>query len=152
MNKLKKARNPRKSRPRKKVVRDKKSLPVEKPMLKIKTSDAYELVMKEIDHLMKKGEENLSDKELRKLESLSQAAELYEDIKDPLPIPTTLPEMIRMKLFQLRIKQQFAAKLLGVSEAKFSLIMNGKQKPDIFFIKALHQKLNLDAHQLLEAI
>ncbi len=152
MNKSKKARNPRKSRTGKKTVRAKEPMSGSRKILKIKTADAYELVMKEIDHLMKKGEENLSEKELRKLESLTKSAELYEDIKDPLPIPTTLPEMIRMKLFQLRIKQQFAAKLLGVSEAKFSLIMNGKQKPDIFFVKALHQKLNLDAHQLLEAI
>jgi len=60
--------------------------------------------------------------------------------------------MIRMKMFQLKLKQHYTAKLLGVSEAKFSLIMNGKQKPDIYFIKAVHEKLNLDANQLLQAV
>ncbi len=152
MTSVKKIRVPEKKRVSKKVgstksPRKKSNLPV-----KIRTSAAYSLVMKEIDLLMRKGEHSLTEKEAKRLKTLAEAAELYEDTTDPLPIPHTLPEMIRMKMFQLRLKQQFTAKLLGVSEAKFSLIMNGKQKPDIFFLKALHQKLDLDAHQLLEAI
>lgn len=118
----------------------------------IQNKEVYELAMKEIDTLMKKGEENLSSKELDRLRTLATAAENYEDIHEPLPIPSSLPDMIRMKMFQLKLKQHFTAKLLGVSEAKFSLIMNGKQKPDIYFIKAVHEKLNLDANQLLQAV
>ena len=30
--------------------------------------------------------------------------------------------------------------------------MNGKQKPDIYFIKAVHEKLEVDANVLLNAI
>lgn len=118
----------------------------------IKNKEAYELVMKEIEVLMKKGEENLTIPELSRLKTLADAAEGYEDAHEPLPIPSTLADMIRMKMFQLRLKQHFTAKLLGVSEAKFSLIMNGKQRPDIYFIKALHEKLNMDANQIIKAI
>jgi HTH-type transcriptional regulator / antitoxin HigA len=130
-----------------------------KPMKKMKTArkriqskEVYELTMKEIDVLAKKGEENLTSKELERLRILAEAAENYEDIHDPLPVPSSLPDMIRMKMFQLRLKQHYTAKLLGVSEAKLSLIMSGKQKPDIYFIKALHEKLNLDANQILQAV
>ena len=119
---------------------------------KIQNKEVYELTMKEIDALMKKGEENLSEKELDRLRILSEAAEDYEDIHEPLPIPSSLPEMIRMKMFQLKLKQHYTARLLGVSEAKLSLIMSGKQKPDIYFVKALHDKLNLDANQILQAV
>ena len=119
---------------------------------KIQSKEVYELTMKEIDALMKKGEENLSEKELERLRILSEAAEGYEDVHDPLPIPSSLPDMIRMKMFQLKLKQHYAARLLGVSEAKLSLIMSGKQKPDIYFLKALHDKLNLDANQILQAV
>ena len=119
---------------------------------RILNKEVYELTMKEIDALMKKGEESLSPKELERLRILSEAAENYEDTHDPLPIPSSLPDMIRMKMFQLRLKQQYTARLLGVSEAKLSLIMSGKQKPDIYFIKALHEKLNLDANQILQAV
>ena len=108
--------------------------------------------MKEVDALMKKGEENLSQKEVERLRILAEAAENYEHTHEPLPIPSSLPDMIRMKMFQLRLKQHYTARLLGVSEAKLSLIMSGKQKPDIYFVKALHEKLNLDANQILQAV
>lgn len=118
----------------------------------IQSKEVYELTMQEIDALMKKGEENLSQKEVERLRILSEAAENYEDIHEPLPIPSSLSDMIKMKMLQLRLKQHYTARLLGVSEAKLSLIMSGKQKPDIYFIKALHQKLNLDANQILQAV
>jgi hypothetical protein len=30
--------------------------------------------------------------------------------------------------------------------------LSGKQKPDIYFVKALYEKLNLDANQILQAV
>ena len=119
---------------------------------KIKNKEVYGVVMKEINSLMKKGEDHLSQSELNRLQALAEAAEAYEDTHEPLPVPSSLPEMIRMKMFQLQLNQQFAARLLGISEAKFSLIMNGKQKPDIYFIKAIHDKLKVDANLILQAV
>ena len=119
---------------------------------RIGSEEAYELTMTEIDTLMRKGEANLSDAEKKRLDEMVDAAEQYEDTTHPLPLPATLPDIIRMKMMQLRIRQNFAAKLLGVSDAKFSMIMNGNQKPDIYFIKAVHDKLKVDANALLKAI
>ena len=108
--------------------------------------------MAEINALMKKGEANLKLSELARLRILAEAAEVYEDTADPLPLPSTLPDIIKMKMFQLKLNQQSAAQLLDVSEAKFSLIMNGKQKPDVYFLKAVHEKLKVDAKLLLETV
>ncbi len=118
----------------------------------IRSKEVYDATMHAIGLLMAKGETNLSAAELKRLKGLAEAAENYEDTHDPLPVPASLSDMVKMKLFQLRINQQFAAKLLGVSDTKFSMIMNGKQKPDIYFIKAVHDKLHVDADQLLKAI
>ena len=120
--------------------------------VKIKNEEVYNVVMKEIDGLMRKGEKNLSPSELNRLRILADAAEVYEDTTDPLPLPSSLPDLIKMKMFQLRLNQHFTAQLLGLSEAKFSLIMNGKQKPDVAFLKAIHEKLKVDAEQILQAI
>jgi HTH-type transcriptional regulator/antitoxin HigA len=120
--------------------------------IKIKTGEVYEVVMKEIEVLMKKGEAALSASELTRLRVLAEAAEVYEDATNPLPLPSSLQDIIKMKMFQLQLNQQFAAQLLGVSEAKFSLIMNGKQKPDVYFLKAVHEKLKVDANLLLETV
>lgn len=100
--------------------------------LQIKTHEAYELTMAEIDALMKKGEANLSEKELSRLSKLANAAQLYEFQHEPLPMPSKFEDIVRMKIYKLHMTQSYAAKLLGVSDAKFSLIMNGKQKPDIY--------------------
>jgi HTH-type transcriptional regulator/antitoxin HigA len=121
-------------------------------LVKIQSKAAYELTMKEIDVLMKKGEANLSAMEIKKLKALAMAAETYGDTFQPLPVPESLPDIVRYKLLQLHINQGYAAQLLGVSHTKFSLIMNGKQKPDIYFIKAVHDKLEVDANVLLKAI
>lgn len=118
----------------------------------IKNKEVYDLTMVEIDLLMKKGEDNLTAKEMDRLRTLSEAAENYEDTHDPLPLPNNLPEMIRMRMFQLHLSQSYIAKLLGVSDAKFSMIMSGKQKPDIYFIKAIHNKLKVDANLILSAL
>jgi HTH-type transcriptional regulator / antitoxin HigA len=120
--------------------------------LQIKTQEAYELTMTEIDTLMKKGEDNLSALELSRLSDLAKAAELYEFQHEPLPMPSNLPDIVRMKIYKLHMTQSYAAKLLGLSDAKFSLIMNGKQKPDIYFIKAVYEKLKIDGNTILQAI
>jgi HTH-type transcriptional regulator / antitoxin HigA len=120
--------------------------------IKIKSREVYDVAMKEIDVLIKKGEDKLSSTELNRLRVLSEAAEIYEDTTDPLPLPDSLGDIIKMKMFQLHLNQQFTAQLLGVSEAKLSLIMNGKQKPDIYFLKAIHDKLKVDANLILQSV
>jgi HTH-type transcriptional regulator/antitoxin HigA len=57
--------------------------------------------------------------------------------------------MIEMRMFEMRLKQKDLAKKLKISDAKLSLIMNGKQKPDIDFLKAVHSELNVDAEFIL---
>lgn len=120
--------------------------------VQIKTKEAYDAVMQEIDQLMKRGEANLSPAEVKRLRIMAEAAEIYEDAHDPLPLPESLPEMIRMRMFQMQLNQAFTARLLGVSDAKFSLILSGRQRPDIAFIKALHEKLKVDANLILQAL
>lgn len=125
---------------------------IAKRKVQIKTKEAYNAVMLEIDQLMKRGEANLSTAELKRLRIMAEAAELFEDVHDPLPLPESLPDMIRMRMFQMQLNQAFTAKLLGVSDAKFSLILSGRQRPDIQFIKALHEKLKVDANLILQAL
>ncbi len=57
-----------------------------------------------------------------------------------------------MKMYDMRLKQKELAKKLNVSDAKLSLIMNGKQKPDIGFLKAVHKELDVNAELLLNVI
>jgi len=53
-------------------------------------------------------------------------------------------------MFEMKLKQHDLAQKLNVSDAKLSLIMNGKQKPGVDFLKAIHQQLHIDANFILE--
>lgn len=69
-----------------------------------------------------------------------------------MPVPAKLPDIIELRLFQMKISRSKAAQLLGVSDAKFSLIMNAKQKPDVDFLTAVNTRLKVDANFLLHSI
>lgn len=119
---------------------------------RIKTEADYTDVMAKIDSLMAKGSNNVSNEELNEIRKLALNAQEYELGKYTIDAPTTLQGMIEMKMYELRLKQKDLAKKLNVSEAKFSLIMNGKQKPDIEFLKAVYKELNVDADFILEHV
>ncbi len=117
---------------------------------KIKHDIDYNAVMVKIDSLMAKGSENVSKAELAEIKSLAIAIQSYEQEKYLIDLPTTLAGMIEMKMYEFKLKQKDLAQQLNISTAKLSLIMNGKQKPDVAFLKSVHSKLKIDAAFLLE--
>lgn len=119
-------------------------------MTKIKNEGDYSNVMTLIDTLMAKGSENVSQEELAEIRKLALSAQEYEQKKYVIDAPSTLVGMIEMRMYEMRLKQKDLAKRLKISDAKLSLIMNGKQKPDIDFLKAVHSELKVDAEFILE--
>ncbi len=81
---------------------------------------------------------------------MAQSAQAFEQTRYVIDAPTTLVGMIEMRMFEMKLKQKELAKKLKVSDAKLSLIMNGKQKPGVDFLKAVHSELNIDAEFILE--
>ena len=120
------------------------------PVNKIKHDAAYNAVMAKIDALMAKGSDKVSAKELAEIKRLAIAAQSYEQEKYVIDLPTTLAGMIEMKMYELKLRQKDLAQQLNISTAKLSLIMNGKQKPDVAFLKSVHSQLKIDASFLLE--
>lgn len=119
-------------------------------MKKISNNNDYNNVMAKIDSLMAKGSQNVSKEELEDIRAMALAAQSYEQEKYVLDAPTTLTGMIEMRMFEMKIKQKDLADKLNISTTKLSLIMNGKQRPDIGFLKAIHQQLKVDADFILE--
>jgi HTH-type transcriptional regulator/antitoxin HigA len=119
---------------------------------KIYTESDYAAVMTKIDSLMSKGSENVSKEELAEIRALALAAQQYEQQKYVVAAPSTLSGMIEMRMYEMRLKQKDLAKKLNISDAKLSLIMNGKQKPDVDFLKAVHTELHVDAEFILQHV
>ena len=118
----------------------------------ISTAAEYKKVMKKIDALMNKGSGQVTKQELAEIRELALMAQRYEQQKYVVPAPTTLAGIIEMKMYEMRLKQTELAVRLKVSNTKLSMILNGKQKPDVAFLKSLHQNLHVDANLLLEAV
>jgi HTH-type transcriptional regulator/antitoxin HigA len=112
----------------------------------------YAAVMARIDSLMAKGSANVSKEELAGIRDLALLAQQYEQKKYTIQSPTTLNGMVEMRMYEMRLKQKDLAKKLNISDAKLSLIMNGKQKPDVEFLKAVHTELHVDAEFILQHV
>jgi HTH-type transcriptional regulator/antitoxin HigA len=119
---------------------------------KIDNDSDYAKVMAKIDGLMTKGSENVSKEELAEIRNLALTAQNYEQQKYVIAAPSTLNGMIEMRMYEMRLKQHDLAKKLNISDAKLSLIMNGKQKPDVDFLKAVYTELNVDAEFILQHV
>ena len=100
----------------------------------ISNKSEYNTVMKRIDNLMKKGEANLTKKENAGLRQLALDAQAYEKSVYTIPAPATIEGMIELRMYEMKLKQHQLAEKLGVSNAKLSLILNGKQKMDLSFL------------------
>ncbi len=99
----------------------------------IQSKAEYEKIMEEILALMNKGEEELTENECKKLRSMALAAQEYEQKHYPIAMPRTLTGMIELKMYEQKLNQLQLAEKLGLSAIKLSMILNGKQKPDVAF-------------------
>ncbi|WP_194974714.1 helix-turn-helix domain-containing protein [Aquiflexum lacus] len=125
-------------------------------LTKIRTEKEYKAVMKTIESLLEKatalgGFHELAKEEAMMLSTLSELAEAYEDNTLKLmPIkPNTLRQAIEYKMAELGLSQANLAEVMGIGAPKLSQILSGKREPDVSFLKAAHEKLNIDAEFLL---
>lgn len=96
---------------------------------------------------------SLNKKETDELQKLSLLAEKYEDeVLRIMPLPVTVENIVNVKMQELDITQAKLAEMLNIGTAKLSQILNGKRKPDVPFLKAVHEVLNVDGNLLLEKV
>ena len=121
-------------------------------MKEIKTKAVYDKVMYELYDLMNKGEAKVTSAESERIRELAVAAQKYEQHLYKIPLPSTLEGMVEMKMYEYKLNQAGLAKRLKLSTAKLSLILNGKQKPDLLFLKGVRKELNIDADFILDHV
>jgi antitoxin component HigA of HigAB toxin-antitoxin module len=125
---------------------------------KIRTDNQYKQAMAMIETYLAKatdggGFDSLSKKESGELHELSILAEKYEDeVLQIMPLPVTIENIVVVKMHEMGITQAKLAGVLNMDTAKLSQILNGKRKPDVPFLKAVHDKLNVDGNLLLAKV
>lgn len=80
---------------------------------------------------------------------ISEIIESYEQEYFKIDYPD-LKEVIRLRMFELRLKQKDLSVLLGVSSTRVSEYLSGKRPITLEVAKSLHKKLNIDAEIILQ--
>lgn len=120
-------------------------------ILTIETQNEYAAALEVVEMFLSKGSANLTESDLAELQRLSLLVERYEDQHYPMPVePATLPEMIRLRMFQENLKQRDTAKVLGITETRLSEVLTGKRKVNMDLAKRLYDKLHIRAEYILK--
>ncbi len=119
-------------------------------MTEIKNELEYKAIMERIEELLPlvNDETPKYDRNFIELDILSGLANEYEAIHYPIAIPT-LPEIIKLRMFEMGLNQTALAKLLHISTSRVSDYMTGKCEPTLKVAKTLCKTLNIDANIIL---
>jgi HTH-type transcriptional regulator/antitoxin HigA len=118
----------------------------------ISNEKSHKLALKKVDALMKLGDQKITFDQVKEITALAKSIQTYEKNIYTITSPTTLEGMIELRMYEMKLKQVELAKLLGVSNTKLSLILSGKQKADLQFIKSIHKELKINAEFILQSI
>ena len=84
--------------------------------------------------------------------ALAEAIQDYEKKYVSFPAPTTLIGMIELKMYEMKLKRQDLAALLGIETSRVSEYLNGKRKINLEFAKKIHEKLGIDGNFILKSV
>ena len=85
-------------------------------------------------------------------QSLAEAIQAYEKKYVSFPTPITLIGMIELKMYEMKLKRQDLAALLGIETSRVSEYLNGKRKINLEFAKKVHEKLGIDGNFILQSV
>jgi len=119
-------------------------------MAKIKDEKQYQIILKRVEALMDIVTEDTlpSDPNFVELDLLADLAEEYEMEHYPVGQPA-LPEVLKLKMYEMQLTQKSLAELLGVSAPRVSDYLTGKSQPTFTIAKKMHHNLNIDANLIL---
>lgn len=118
--------------------------------MKIVTNSQYHTALAQIETYIEKGFSKLTKSETIKLENLSKEIEEHESKKYPMPVYTSIKDMLEYYMFENRINKSELSRHLQIPNSTLSEIISGKKKINLSIAKKLHQKLNIDGNFILE--
>ena len=116
----------------------------------IETEIQYDAIMKRIDELLKLVNDDTpkNDKDFIELMLLSDIVAAYEDVHYPITTPS-LPDVIKLRMFEMEISQLKLSEILGVSPSRVSEYVTGKSEPTLKIAREISRKLKIDASVIL---
>jgi HTH-type transcriptional regulator/antitoxin HigA len=116
----------------------------------IKNKLEFDAASSRIEELLKLVDNSTpaSDNYLLELDLLSNLVAEYEEVYSPLNTPS-LPDIIRLRMYEMNISQLKLSELIGVSPSRVSEYLSGKAEPTLRAAREISRKLNIDANIIL---
>ena len=117
----------------------------------IKTQSQYQEALKKIEKLMVKiGDDHSYDNpEFVMMDRLSDMGADYEDKYYSIKTPPLI-EVIKLRMYELGLKQSDLAQKLEVPSSRISEYLSGKRDITLEVAKKLHSKLKIDGEIILQ--
>ncbi len=117
----------------------------------IETQSQYQEAINKIDELLIKVGDNHSydNPDFVMMDRLSDLVADYEDKYYNIETPTLI-EVIKLRMYELGLKQSDLAKKLGVPKSRISEYLRGKRDITLEVAKKLHNQLQIDGEIILQ--
>jgi len=114
-------------------------------MRTIKTKKEYKALCDRIEELLAvvNNDTNTNDKNFIELDLLSDLVADYEEVNEPIKIPT-LVETMKLRMYERGLNQKRLSELLGISTSRVSEYLTGKSEPPLKIARDISQKLDID--------
>lgn len=114
------------------------------------TSKQYKAACKRIEELLLEVGNDTSPENDRfiELDFLSDAVAYYEEQNFPVQTPT-LPEVLKLRMYEMELSQLKLSEILNVSPSRISEFLNGKSEPTLKVAREISRKLKIDAAVVL---
>ena len=120
-------------------------------MKTVKTFEEYEVALKKIDLLLKKigNDHSYDNPEFVMMDRLSDLVADYEDKKYKIENPSLI-DVIKLRMYEMGLKQSDLAAKLDVPSARISEYLRGKREITLDVARKLHHQLNIDGDIILQ--
>jgi HTH-type transcriptional regulator/antitoxin HigA len=118
--------------------------------MKISANSQYHAALAKIETFIEKGFDKLTAAETNRLKSISLAVEEYEMKKFPMPIYTSIKDVLEYYMAENNINKTILSQELEIPNSTLSEIISGKRKINLSIAKKMHKKLKVDGNFILE--
>lgn len=120
-------------------------------MKTVETKKQYEEALQKIDELLIKigDNHNYDNPDFVMMDRLSDLVANYEDREFIIETPSLI-NVIKLKMYEMGLKQKDLAEKLGVPKTRVSEYLRGKREITLDVAKKLHSQLNIDGDIILQ--
>ena len=115
-------------------------------MTRIESEKQYEAAMARIEELLPLVTEDTPVDDINSVELmlLSNLVADYDDAHYPIK-PPTLADVLRLRMYEMKLTQQAMAELIGISASRLNEILTGRREPTLQIARAICIHLSIDA-------